>query len=210
MEKIEVLPLLATSLGRRDEVPNQELAAKIAAVKDADAVKQLVGYLEHKDKGIRHDALKALYELGYINPAMIAPYADTFVGLLKSKVNRMVWGAMIALSEIVKQAPEAIFPHLNVILETAEKGSVITRDGAFKILVGLYGQPKHADAIFELLNEQLLASPVNQLPMYAELLLPAVLDKHRPKISSTLESRLDDVEKESKRKRINKVLKKLG
>lgn len=94
---MSVLSKLATSLDRRDEVPNQELAAEIVRAGDKAAVEELAANLGSKNKGIRHDCIKVLYEIGYQKPDMIAAYLMDFVPLLESKDNRMQWGAMTAL-----------------------------------------------------------------------------------------------------------------
>ena len=44
--------------------------------------------------------------------------------------------------------------------------------------------------------------------MYAELALPIITDPNKKKFSEILQSRLNEVEKESKRKRLEKVIKK--
>ena len=84
-----VISRLATSLGRRDEVPNQELAAEIATNADGEAVAELVENLNHKSKDVRHDCMKVLYEVGERKPSLIASYADQFTAFLDSKDNRM-------------------------------------------------------------------------------------------------------------------------
>lgn len=61
---MSIIDQLASSLGRRDEVPNQELAEKIAAAKDKKAVKDLVDNLANKNKDIQSDCIKVLYEIG--------------------------------------------------------------------------------------------------------------------------------------------------
>lgn len=47
---MSVIPKLASSLGRRDEVPNQELARHIAANADQKAVEELVYNLSNKKR----------------------------------------------------------------------------------------------------------------------------------------------------------------
>jgi hypothetical protein len=43
--------------------------------------------------------------------------------------------------------------------------------------------------------------------MYAENAIPVITEKHKQLFIKTLTSRLDDIEKESKRKRVEKVIK---
>ena len=98
--KISVLA--SSSLGRRDEVPNQELARDLATKKDKAGIREIAENLWNKDKNIQADCIKVLYEIGYLEPKLIADYAEDFVKLLKSKNNRLVWGGMTALAEVAK------------------------------------------------------------------------------------------------------------
>ena len=78
---MSVISKLASSLNRRDEIPNQELAKQIAAKKDKNAVQELVDHLNNKSKDIQNDCIKVLYEIGAINPALIASYSKEFLCL---------------------------------------------------------------------------------------------------------------------------------
>ncbi|MGG7663606.1 HEAT repeat domain-containing protein [Dyadobacter sp. BHUBP1] len=205
-----VISRLATSLGRRDEVPNQELAIEIATNGDGSAIADLIENLSHKSKDVRHDCIKVLYEIGERMPPLIAAYADQFAALLGSKDNRMQWGAMTALNAIAREKPEVVFAAVPQLAAVADKGSVITRDNFVAILIKLSGIPAYADQTLPLLNEQMLSCPSNQLPMYAENALPVISAAHKAIFVKTLTSRLGDFEKESKRKRMEKVLKRLG
>jgi hypothetical protein len=123
-----ILDKLATALNRRDETPNQELARAIVRTKDRRAVKELAENLGHKDKNIQSDCIKALYEIGEREPALIAPYYREFGKLLDSKNNRLVLGAMTALDSITAHEPKGVYGLLTKVLNVAESGSVISRD----------------------------------------------------------------------------------
>ncbi len=206
--KISVIDKLASSLDRRDEVPNQELAKEIVLTRDKKAVKELVDNLSNK-KAIQNDCIKVLYEIGEQEPKLIADYINEFIAHLDSKNNRLQWGAMTALGTITNERPQEIHTVLTTIVSAADRGSVITKDHAVNILIKLCAIEKYSDSTFALLIEQLLKSPTNQLPMYAERALPIVNDKNKDLFVKTLTSRLDDIEKETKRKRVEKVIKKL-
>lgn len=205
---IPVLSLIATALKRKDEVPNIELANAIADKNDKEAVMVLVENLSNKSKDIQHDCIKVLYELGALKPELISGYSAQFLGLLKSKNNRMQWGGMYALSCIALEVPSSIYAVLPAILDAADAGSVITKDGAVAILVKLCSLAKYKDYCFPLLLEQLANSATNQLPMYAENALPVVNGKNKQEFIRTLTSRLDEIEKETKKARAQKVIKK--
>lgn len=207
---MSVISQLASSLGRKDEVPNQELAKKIVSKKDIKAVQELVENLGNKSKDIQNDCIKVLYEIGEQQPTLVASYVKVFVGLLENKNNRLQWGGMMALNTITLENPKDIYAALPKIIDAANKGSVITKDYAVNILINLCSLKLYVDKAFSLLIEQLLNSPTNQLPMYAEKALPIINDKNKALFAKTLTSRLDDIEKDTKRKRVEKVIKKVS
>jgi hypothetical protein len=203
-----IIDRLASPLNRRDEVPNLELAKKLAAKKDKDVIQELVDNLSNKSKDIQSDCIKVLYEIGELSPSLIAPYYREFLDLLDSKNNRLQWGATTALSSITLENPKAIYTSLTKIIAAADKGSVITRDNAVNILIRLCGIKQYAGKAFALLNEQLLKSPSNQLPMYAEKAASIVNEMNKRHFVKTLSARLKEIDIDSKRKRVEKVIKK--
>ncbi len=206
---MSIIPKLATSLNRRDEVPNQELAAEIVTSGDPAAIKELVDNLSNKNKGIRNDCIKVLYEVGYVEPKLIADHTNTFLALLTSKDNRLQWGAMYALGCIVKEKQADIFAALPSIVAAADRGSVITRDGCVNILISLAAIDKYQPEAFPLLLKQMLNCPTNQLPMYAERALPIINVSNRDRFVQLLSSRLDEIGKETAKRRIVKVINRL-
>lgn len=204
-----VIDKLASSLGRNDEVPNQELAATIAARKDKAAVKELVELLSSKDKHIQNDCIKVLYEIGTALPELVAPYAGDFINLLHSKNNRLVWGAMTALSSITNEVPGLVYDRIGIISEASDKGSVIAKDNFMNILIKLAVIKKYREYVWPMIMEQLWQSATNQLPMYTERVLPVADKEWKQDFETILSARINDMEKDSQKKRIEKVLKKL-
>ncbi|MBV9216262.1 MAG: hypothetical protein JO053_08805 [Acidobacteria bacterium] len=207
---MSIIPKLATSLNRRDEVPNQELAAAILKSRDQSAVDELVDNLPNKNKRIRHDCIKVLYEIGCVEPKMIAGHLAVFVTLLTSRDNRLQWGSMTAIGCIAKVKSEQVFAVLPQIIAAADSGSVITRDHCVNILIELLGYPKYSREAFAQLFKQLATCPTNQLPMYAERSEASIEASHRRKFGEVLSSRISEIERESGRKRVQKVMKKLS
>lgn len=207
---MNIIEKLATTLGRRDEVPNQELAAEILRAADEQAVAELIANLSNKNKGIRYDCIKVLYEIGYVEPKLIAEHAQVFLGLLESKDNRLQWGAMTALGCIARVRPDDIFASLSRIIDAADRGSVITRDHCVNILISLSAIDRYANMAFPLFLEQMTSCPANQFPMYAEKAQVIVNTTNKQQFIKVLSSRLGGLETESQRKRIEKVLKKLN
>lgn len=205
---MSVIPQLAHSMGRRDDVPNQELAMNIARKNDKPAVKELVENLQHRSKDIQHDCIKVLYEIGLSLPAMIIDYLPVFLSLLQSKNNRMQWGAMIAIDHLTHHNPEAVYHALPQIIDAADKGSVITRDHAVFILIKLHKVKKYAADVFELLADQLSNCPANQLPMYAERAMPVIDRNNQATFRRIMLVRLTEMPTERKRNRLEKLARK--
>ncbi|MDA4131316.1 MAG: hypothetical protein OK457_11145, partial [Thaumarchaeota archaeon] len=158
---------LATSLKRRDEVPNQQLAKEITSSNDRKAIAELVKNLVNKNSGIQGDCIKVLYEIGEAKPELISPYAKEFISLLGNKNNRLSWGAMTALDAIALENSEIIYESLPDLLRIGDEGSVITRDHLVNILIKLASIPKFQKTSLKHLLDQLRNAPDNQLPMYA-------------------------------------------
>ena len=138
----------------------------------------------------------------------MAPHAAAFFALLTSKNNRNVWGAMSAIDSIAAAKPKEVAAHLGDILSSADKGSVIAKDKAMSTLskLALAGEAKAMPALLDRLE----TAAVNQLPMYAEMALPAVAPAQRARFRAILEGRLKTMDQPAKIVRIEKVLKTLG
>lgn len=201
---------LASSLGRKDEAPNIELAEIIALRSDKSAVDELIENLYSKNKDIQNDSIKVLYEIGERKAELIGEYADEFLSLFQSKNNRLQWGAMTALDKITSVAPDKIYSNIEKIMLAAESGSVITKDHAVEILIKLCSDKKYSDKAFPFLMKELKKSLPNQLAMYAERSMPVIDKKHKDEFVKVLKMRVKDIEKDSKKKRIEKIIKRFS
>jgi hypothetical protein len=114
---------------------------------------------------------------------------------------------MTALSGITPKIVTAALPK---IISISNKGSVITKDHAVTILIKLSSIKPYRETAFPLLIKELIKSPTNQLPMYAEKAMSVINDKNKRLFVKTLSSRLSDIEKDTKRKRVEKVIKKFS
>jgi hypothetical protein len=205
-----VLDKLASSIGRRDTEPNKDLAQLIVAKNDKAAIKELVANLSNKNKNFQSDCIKVLYEIGESKPELIAEYDKEFLELLTNKNNRLVWGAMTALDCIASINPKGIYKNLALILKISDTGSVITKDHAIGILTKVAIVKDYKDNALTLLLDQFKIAATNQLPMYAENALPVITDKYKNDFIKILSSRLGDIDKDTKRTRVEKVIKKLN
>ena len=202
-----VLNRLASSLGRRDEVPNQELARDLASNRDKAGIREIAENLWNKDKNIQADCIKVLYEIGNLEPSLIVDYADDFVRLLKSKNNRLVWGGMTALAEVAKANPEAVFKHLGEIQKAKETGSVITVDNAISALAyTAAANDIYNKDIFPYLLKHLAGCRPKEVPQHSEKSLPAVNTGNKVEFINVLEKRMEDLSG-SGLSRVKKVIK---
>ncbi len=207
---MNVIKLLSSSLGVNNDIPNQKLAEEIAETNDSEAIKELVETLQtSKDKKLQSDCIKTLYETGYKKPELIAEFLAVFVEFTKSKNNRLVWGSMIAISSIAKIRPKEVHKSLAAIMLAIDKGSVITKDCGVEILAKLAAHSDFEAACFPLLMEQLKFCSLKQFPQYAEKSVIAVNENNKQVFTELLESKIKELEKESQKKRVGKVMKKL-
>lgn len=196
---------IAYHVGHRDEVPNQELAALLAKEKNHKGIEEIASYLHDDNTSIQSDCIKVLYEIGYISPHLITKYADTFIDLLQSKSNRMVWGAMIALSTIAEDVPEDIWSHRQRIMELIETGTVITNVSGVKTLINLSNA---GDKYYNTLIDELLwlqkdcrdidfAKRAEDMQHVIKLthrkVFKKILEERKPTLSNTAQKRLSKV-----------------
>jgi hypothetical protein len=209
---MSIIELLASSQGVRSSAPNIALAEELSSTGNGEAVAELAELLKHKDRNIQSDAIKTLYEIGYRHPELIAPHCSRFLELLSSKNNRMVWGAMAALTTIAQIQHKELFDALDVIMEAVNNGSVITIDCGVDILAQLNSFEAYHNTTDPLLMEQLSICPIKQLPTYAGKALEhldglsKVGDQAREGYRNIISNRLDECEKESQRKKLERLL----
>ncbi len=203
---MSVISRLATSLGRRDDVPNQELARELAASQARDDIQELVANLKHHDRRIQSDCIKVLYEIGYIAPELIAEYVEDFLDLLRSRNNRLVWGGMSALATIASLKADVLFEHRDEIKATIEQGSVITVDRGIKALSVVAGQKEayRAELLPWLLAHLKNCRP-KDVPQRAEAILKAVDSESKEQFIEIIQSRMADM-RPSQAKRLRKVI----
>lgn len=204
-----IIDFLASSLGSKGEEPNIALAKEIVSSNNRNAIKDLIANLKNKDKNIQSDCIKTLYETGYIKPELIAGYYSEFLELLTSKNNRLVWGGMIAISTITDLRPKEIFKSLDVIIKTLDKGSVITIDAGIEILSKLNTSESFFNTTDPLLSDQLWKCPIKQLPMYIEKSLKSICKRNKEAYLNIILKRKSECERDSQRKRLDSVYKKI-
>jgi hypothetical protein len=204
---MSVLERLASSLGRRDEVPNQELARDLAAHADRVGIAEVAAHLTSKDRGVAADCVKVLDEIGQRDAHLIAPFADAFVALLDSKNNRLVWGAMSALSSVATVDARAVFAHRAKIIAAIEGGSVITVDNGIATLARVAAaSPGYRRELWPRLAEHLRECRAKELGQHAETIAVAADAARSPEFVALLESRLPELSS-AQAARVKRVIK---
>jgi len=187
---MSTLDKIAFFKNRRDEVPNQLLAKELAETKNIGGIREIAENLENKNKNVSSDCLKVLYEIGYLDPGLIADYGNDFLKLLKSKDNRMVWGAMIGLATIANRCPKEVWGQIDDITRITEGGTVITLVWGIRVLARVAAtDEKYKKKIFPFLLKQIQACIPRDVPTHAESILCAVDQNNRGELLSILEAR---------------------
>lgn len=190
-----VLNKTAYFQNRRDEAPNQELARKLVESKDTAGIREIAENLWNEDRNVANDCIKVLYEIGYLAPELIADYVGDFLKFMQSRNNRLVWGAMLALSTIASLKAGAIFPHVEEIEKVMENGSVITIDNGVKILAIVASQNEvYRTEIFPYLLNHLTTCRPKDVPQHSEKTLVAVNAANKGEFIAVLEKRMEDLQ----------------
>lgn len=144
---------------------------------------RLASALEHNDEqpnialapAIQSDAVKVLYEIGALKPALIAPYADVFLDLLSSSQNQLVWGGMTALGCIAGEQPDVIWSRIRSVMDATVNGSVITQDWGVRVLASVGARTAaRRGKLLPFFVAFLDLCPHKDMPKHAERALPAL------------------------------------
>jgi len=193
----------------RSEIPNQQLAQELAFAEDVNGIQEIVDNLSHKNRNVRSDCLKVLYEIGYLKPYLIRPYVQDLLSLLHDKENRMVWGAFIALATIAKLSPDEIWKQIDTLLEKFDHGSVITVVWGIKLFASLAStKQEYSKKLFPVMVRTLETCIPRDIPTHAENMLPTINAGNQKIIFSLLTSRQKEMTA-SQLSRCRRVIKKM-
>jgi len=202
-----VLDRIAHFQNRRDEAPNRALARELAAKRDRAGVREIAEHLWDKNKDIQADCIKVLYEVGSLDPGLVAGYFDDFLKLLKSRNNRLVWGAMTAIAAVAEIASDQVHGHFAEIRKAMDEGSVITMDNGIQALARAASKDAgYNRAIFPYLLEHLKTCRPKDVAQHSEKSLPAVNASNKAAFVAALEKRSSDLSS-SGLARVKKVIK---
>lgn len=204
-----VLKQISFYQNRRDEVPNQELARKLARTADKPGIREVADNLTNKNRAIQSDCLKVLYEIGYLKPRLIAPYVKDFLGLLAEKNNRMVWGAMIALASIAEIRHEEIWNQVDNVVAAIDNGTLITLVWGIRTLARAASMSsRRTKIILPKLQTYLRTCKARDVPTHLESMLPVIDGMSWPALKQTVEARRTEMAA-SHLSRLKKVLKQI-
>jgi hypothetical protein len=194
---------------RKDEEPNKELARELVQTNNLDGIREIADNLWHQDPKIQSDCDGVMEEIGRNDPGLIEPYVNDFLKLLSSKRNRRVWQSMICLGLITDRKAAEIYEKRKEIIETMNKGSVITQDNGVKVLANIAAaSDEYNKDLFPYLMEQLSSCRPKSLPQYAESIYAAVSGENAEEYQNILNQRLEELST-AQQKRVQKVLGKL-
>jgi hypothetical protein len=192
---------------QRSELANQKLAKDLVASKDKKGIREIAENLWNENQSIQSDCLKVIYEIGYLDPTLIANYAEDYVRLLHSKNNRIVWGSMIALATIAHLKADLVYKHSDEIKAIMEQGSVITVDNGVKALAGVASvKAAYRNKLFPFLLNHLATCRPKDVPQHAEKTLIAVDAKNKIAFIKALENRMTSLT-DSQSARVRQVIK---
>lgn len=200
---------IAHSVGRRDEVPNQELARDLAEGRDTEGIAEIADHLADGNPRVASDCIKVLYEIGYIDPTLIGEHTDAFIDLLHSRKNRMVWGAMIALWTVSNERHGTIWARIDEVLDAFDSGSVITVVSGVKALAVVASKdPAYEERLRPVLLRTLRECKPKLVATHSEDMLVMVNDANREEYQSIIKERREDLSP-SQAARLGKVERRL-
>ena len=207
---MSVLNKIAYFQGRRDEGPNQELARELAETNDGAGIQEIADNLWHKNQTVQNNCLKVLYEIGYLQPSLIAGYTDDFFRLLQSKNNRLIWGSIIALSTLAELKAEEIYGRYEEIKAVMARGSVITVDSGIAVLATIAStRDEYRNEILPYLLKHLETCRPKDVPQHSEKIAKAVDAANKQMFINVLEQRMVGM-KESRATRVRRVIKQMA
>ena len=201
-----MLERLACNNKRLDEELNIQLAEFICEEGNLLYVEEVIEGVKGKDRAVANDCIKVLYEIGERKPELIQEYVSVFLSLIKSKNNRLVWGAMTALACIVPWKANEIYNNIDVVKMAYQEGSVITVDQSISVFAKLCKSDKEYEkTIFPFLMEHIRTCRPKEVAQHAERIRVCINERNMQEYRDVLEERKVHLT-ESQWKRVKKLL----
>ena len=193
----DLLARLAISVGRRDEMPNLELAADIVFADDTDAVSALIGVIERHDDHHAPDAARVVCEVGNRAPDLLLAHADRLVEMIDVSQKDMLPFTMLALSPVASRHAEALWPSRDLFwqcLADLQTPADVAQAGAVKLLAALCAAgPDYARTLAGGLVDLLGKCMPKDVAFFAESVLPALGAAHSHRAKPVLDRRLKEL-----------------
>ena len=204
-----MLGLLASALKRNDEAPNIALAENLIESQNENGIAEIVSGLS-MDKATANDCMKVLYEIGERAPKLILPYVEVFLDQLKSKNNRLVWGAMTALAQIAELCPQKVFAGFDDVYAAFETGSVITVDQCISVFANLCrANQTFEQRILPVLIDHFANCRAKEIPQHFERAAICITNDTAAQFESVIQERYDEMTA-AQQARVRKVLKRIA
>jgi hypothetical protein len=204
---MSILNKLASAKGSRSENSNIILAKELVNQGSRERIDKIVENLWNRDKIIQGDCISVMEQIGLLEPKLIAPYVSDYLKLLSSKNNRMIWGAMIVLAIVADLKSDEIFKNIKLVIETTQKGSVITHDNGIRVLARVASaNEEYNQRLFPILVKELQSCRPKSVPLFAKTIFISVNSGNKGQFIDVLEHRLNDLSA-NQQKRVKKILK---
>ncbi|VAW24896.1 hypothetical protein MNBD_ALPHA11-871 [hydrothermal vent metagenome] len=207
--KLAIEKRLASSLKRKDQQPNielaQELDEELSKNPQSGPVTSLIEIASTGKKAAQYDAIKIIYELARLNPSHITPFTEQIIAMAQTDDSRIIWAVLQVLNILCDFEPVLLMSNLNSLLTATDRSSVIANDNMMAILAKLNNHKSFSQTITPILLQRLTHSAPNQFPTYAELAAGTIPDKNKDHLLKIIDQRLSAIASKPKRKRLLKI-----
>jgi hypothetical protein len=193
----------------RDQARSLAVADRLAKDADPEQIAELVTLLAGKEKGVSRAAAHLAGEVADRRPDHFLPHVSDLIDVAHTASGPAAWETLHVLAAVASHDPSALAPYLDQIEASLTTTSVIARDNTVRILTRLATLERSRPAAMNALLQCLRTAPVNQLPMYAELVSEVVRPEAAGDVRGILTDRLAAIPHPAKIRRIEAVLRKL-
>ncbi len=201
-----VLERIAYYQGRRDEVPNQQLARALARRKDTAGIREIARNLNNPNRSVQSDCLKVLYEIGYLDPGTDRRLRRRVSGSAGEQEQPDGVGEHDRARDDRPAEGQVIGSRLDEVLAALDRGTVITVVWGVRTLAGVAGASRSdRPRILPHLLRRLETCLPRDVPTHALSCFPAIDDASRDRFLAVLERRRPDLSP-SQAARLRKVI----
>lgn len=135
---MNIIELLSSRTGDKTSTSNKAAAAKCLA--NPILLNEIAVSLDAKDVKLAGDCAEVMTMVAQEDPALVVPYSDNLLPLLRHKNTRCRWEAMHAFALVAGLAPRLVHEQLHLLESTIENDtSTIVRDYAVNAVAAYAG-----------------------------------------------------------------------